>query len=204
MSARPVTDRRPHLRVVEPADPRSWSDEDLQRLAARDRAAAMDAVVRKYRDRLYYHALYIVKNAEEAYDAVQEVFIRAIRERRFFDEGFRMKAWLFRVTTNLCFNIVRDKKRRGAILDASLRPSPNPADQVERVFEGERRREVLAAIDQMTDDHREILLLRYYDDLSYAEIAEVLGIKLGTVMSRLSRARARLLKVMEDNEEVRP
>ena len=161
-------------------------------------------VIRKYRDRLFYHALGIVKDYQEAYDVVQEVFIRAMRETRFFNEDFRMKAWLFRVTSNLCFNLVRDRKRRGAIIDAMVKPESFSADQVDLVFKGERRDEVLAAIDKMTQDHSEILMLRYYDDLSYAEIASVLDIKLCTVMSRLSRARARLLEEMGESTPMRP
>jgi RNA polymerase sigma-70 factor (ECF subfamily) len=162
----------------------------------------MDMVVRKYRDRLYYHAIGIVKDHEEAYDVVQEVFIRAIREPRFFDVDFREKAWLFRVTSNLCFNLVRDKRRRGAILDANPMSEAVHGDQLDQVFNGQRRGELLAAIHQMTEDHQEILLLRYYSDLSYAEIADALDIKLGTVMSRLSRARARLLELVGDGATV--
>ena len=63
-------------------------------------------------------------------------------------------------------------------------------------FAGEQRTEVLAAMDKLSEEHKDILVLRYYDDLSYAEIADVLDIKLGTVMSRLSRARTRLAEVI--------
>jgi RNA polymerase sigma-70 factor (ECF subfamily) len=107
------------------------------------------------------------------------------------------------VTSNLCFNLVRDRKRRGAILETFPQPDRAKPDQVERVFKGERREEVLEAIDQMTRDHKEILLLRYYDDLSYAEIAAVLDVKLGTVMSRLSRARGRLMATLGEAEHLR-
>jgi RNA polymerase sigma-70 factor (ECF subfamily) len=119
-----------------------------------------------------------------------------MRETRFFEEGFRQKAWLFRVTSNLCYNIVRDRRRRGGILESLNRPDRTPSNQMERVLRGQRRDEVLSAMDQLGRNHREILLLRYYHDLSYAEIAEVLDVKLGTVMSRLSRARAKLGDVM--------
>jgi RNA polymerase sigma-70 factor (ECF subfamily) len=165
-------------------------------VALDDRRRAMDMVVRDFRGRLFQHAFFIVKDSQEAYDAVQEVFIKAMREARFFDEEFRMKAWLFRVTSNLCYNIVRDRRRRGGILESLNRPDRTHANQMERVQRGERRDEVLAYMEKLGRDHREILLLRYYHDLSYAEIAEVLDVKLGTVMSRLSRARARLGDVM--------
>lgn len=185
-----------HLRLIETTQPTNWTEEDFKALARQDQRTAMDAVIRRFRERLYYHALYIVKSPDEAYDIVQEVFIRALREPRFFDDDFRIRAWLFRVTSNLCFNQVRDRNRRGAILDAAPKVESSHASQLDTVFEGEQRGEVLAAIEKLTDEHKDILLLRYYDDLSYAEIADTLGIKLGTVMSRLSRARTRLAEVM--------
>jgi RNA polymerase sigma-70 factor (ECF subfamily) len=192
-----------NLKLIAPANAETWSDDEIKKLSEDNRRLAMEMVVQKYRDRLFYHAVYIVKDWEEAYDAVQEVFIRAIREKRFFNEDFRIKAWLYRVTSNLCFNLVRNRKRRGAILESVPRDESSAPDQIERVFASERQSEVLEAIEQMTDDHKEILLLRYYNDLSYAEISSVLDIKLGTVMSRLSRARCRLLEVMETNDEMR-
>lgn len=184
------------LRLVTPAQADRWSETEIKELARQDPKMAMDIIIRKHRERLFWHASGIVKDSQEAYDMVQEVFIRAMHETRFFDEEFRMKAWLFRVTSNLCFNLVRDRRRRGAILETVPFQDRAFADQLDGIYNSERRTEVMSAIDKMTDDHREILILRYYDDLSYADIAEVLNIKLGTVMSRLSRARGRLLEVM--------
>lgn len=174
----------------------------IKQVAGANRKLAMDLVVREYRERLFQHAFYIVKDSQEAYDAVQEVFIKAMREPRFFEADFRIKAWLFRVTSNLCYNIVRDRRRRGGILETLSRPEGTGATQMERVHEGERRDEVLSAMEGLSRGHREILLLRYYDDLSYTEIAEVLGVKLGTVMSRLSRARTRLGELLGVNHPV--
>ena len=172
--------------------------EAIKALADENPRAAYDAVVRKYRERIFYHAVGIVKDYQEAYDVTQEVFIKAMRETRFFNEGFKMKAWLFRVTTNLCFNIVRDRKRRGAILETIQRPKSTRADQADVVMTDEHQQHILEGMDKLTKNHREILMLRYYQDLSYAEIAGVLDIKLGTVMSRLSRAKRKLMEVIDD------
>jgi RNA polymerase sigma-70 factor (ECF subfamily) len=193
---------KPTLKLIARTGADSWSEEDIKALAVDNPQAAMEVVVQKYRERLFYHALYIVKDWEEAYDAIQEVFIRAMREKRFFNEDFRIKAWLYRVTSNLCFNLIRNHKRRGAILESVPHEDTSAPDQIEQVFAGERQVEMMQAIDQMSQDHREILLLRYYNDLSYAEISETLNIKLGTVMSRLSRARSRLLEIMETRPEL--
>ena len=188
------------LRLVSPESTATWTEEDIKQLAVRDSRSAMELVIQKFREPLYFHARYILKDHQEAYDLVQEVFIKAMRESRLFDEDFKIKAWLFRVTTNLCFNQVRNRKRRGALLDTMMKPEAVGADQFKSVFEGEQREEVMAGLDQLSEDHREILVLRYYDDLSYSEISDVLKVKLGTVMSRLSRARLRLLDVMKASE----
>ena len=187
----------PQLELV----PRSGAlpdDEEIKAIACENPRAAAEWIIRKYRDPLFHHAAWILKDWQEAIDVTQEVFIRAMREPRFFDEGFKMKAWLFRVTSNLCFNLVRDRKRRAGLLEKNLKPRITQANQVEMVVADERQQQIMEAIALLTPSHQEILKLRYYSDLSYAEIADTLQIKLGTVMSRLSRARGKLMEVLDD------
>jgi RNA polymerase sigma-70 factor (ECF subfamily) len=171
-------------------------DEDIKLIAKHDSSRAIDLIVRKYRDKIFRHALYVVKDYQEAVDVTQEVFIKAMRENRFFEDEFKMKAWLFRVTSNLCFNIVRDRKRRGGILDRMVKVNSIAPDQISRIRHNQRQQNVLSKLEKLNEKHREILYLRYYSDLSYAEIAETLDIQLGTVMSRLSRAKCRLMEVI--------
>lgn len=181
--------------------PNRWTlpeDEQIKEIALTDRRAAADWLVRKYRNPIFQHAAWILKDWEEAIDVSQDVFIRAMREPRFFDEDFKMKAWLYRVTSNLCFNLVRDRRRRNAILDSVPRHLGDDPHQTDIVFHNQQQKQILFALDHLTEDHREILMLRYYSDLSYAEISESLGIKLGTVMSRLSRARGQLMEVLDE------
>ena len=184
------------LELISPTE--KWPDDNIKSLAQTNPQQAMASIIKKYREPLLYHAICIVKDEDEAYDLVQEVFIRAIRESRLFTHDFRIKAWLYRVTTNLCFNNVRNRKRRAAILEAKMVTELKESDQIRQIFEGQRQKEILRSISKLTEDHQKILMLRYYDDLSYAEIADVLNIKLGTVMSRLSRARNRLLAVIDE------
>lgn len=178
-------------------------ERELKDLAATDRRAALDLAAARWAPRLYAQALAIVKDPEEAHDIVQDVFIKAMRESRLFHDDFRVQAWLFRVTRNLCFNRVRDRRRREHILSAADFGHSAPAHQVEVVLGAERHEEIFEAFDRLTSDHRHILLLRYFEDKSYAEIADTLSIKLGTVMSRLSRARGRLLDELDGPEELR-
>lgn len=176
------------------------SDQEIKVVASHDPRRAADLVVRKYRDGLFRHAAGILKDYEEAIDVTQEVFIRAFREPRFYADEFKMKAWLYRVTTNLCFNFVRNRKRRSAILDAEPLASASDPGQLDVVFQSQQQDTILEAMDRLTEEHRKILMLRYYSDLSYNEIADALEVKLGTVMSRLSRAKRRLVEAMDEVE----
>jgi len=177
--------------------PKQWSDDQLKLAASKSRRVAMELLVTKYREPLFRHAVYILKDKDEAYDIVQETFIRAIREQRIFDMDFRIKAWLFRVTKNLCLNNIRNRTRRSAILEANPMQDRQEPDQINQIFAGERSLEMMKHMERLSEEHREILVLRYYDELSYAEISHVLNLKLGTVMSRLSRARKNLLDTVE-------
>ncbi len=191
------------LSLVPKPDPRALEDEAIAQVARTDRDQAFDLLVRKYRERIYYHALYICKDSEEAFDVAQDVFVRGYHEPRLFDEGFRTKAWLFRVCTNRCYNLVRDKHRRRGILERVGKQADLLAEShqaITTVLNKELSAGMGRALEHLSPEHRSILLLRYYHDLSYQEIADTLEIKLGTVMSRLSRAKIRLQQVLSKDD----
>lgn len=166
-------------------------------LARTDRERALALIVRLHRPRLLRHATSVLKDADLAHDVVQDVFIKAMHEPRFFDAEFRMGAWLYRVTNNLCLNLVRDHRRRGDILAGmATRPFTDPR-QDDEVLSQQRQEHIASALERLSENHRRILQERFYQDLSYTEIATVLDIRLGTVMSRLSRAKAMLLKMLD-------
>ena len=173
------------------------ADHDLKVLARADRLAAFDALVRRHQARLLRQARSIVHDPDLANDMVQDVLIKAMREPRLFDDDFRPGAWLYRVTTNLCLNTVRDSRRRGDILAEFPVATSTAPDQSEAVLAQERSRHLEGLLDRLSAPHRSILVERFQNDLSYAEIAHVLDLKLGTVMSRLSRARAALLDLID-------
>ena len=184
------------MSVIPLRSPQQWSDEQIKLTATKNRRVAINLLIEKYRQPLLRHALYILRDQDDAYDIVQETFVRAIRETRLFDPDFRIKAWLFRVAKNLCLNQLRNTSRRAAILQANPMPDRQEPQQWKELFDGEQSILMMETLDKLGADHREILVLRYYDELSYTEIAQVLDIKLGTVMSRLSRARKKLLDVL--------
>lgn len=172
--------------------------------ATAHRHDALALLAEAWHARLLAHAASLLKNPEEAQDVIQEVFIRAMKEERIFEPDFKVQAWLYTVTRNLCFNLLRDRKRRSALLAREpaqeLQLPTRAHDPFEARAEEEAQVEMTTALNALSGDHRDILYLRYYQDLSYGEIADTLSLKLGTVMSRLSRARDRLHDVLAEGE----
>jgi RNA polymerase sigma-70 factor (ECF subfamily) len=193
------------LKLVQPTAPQEVPDDEIKRISRNDRERAFEFLVRKYRDRIYYHALYITHDSQEAFDVAQDVFVRAYHEPRLYDEAFQLRAWLFRVCTNRCYNLVRDKNRRSGILERIGEQEDLLRDDhkvVDSLLQRELSSGVSRAMERLSPEHRTILMLRYHQDLSYQEIADVLDIKMGTVMSRLSRAKVRLHELLSEDGTV--
>lgn len=154
--------------------------------------ARFERAVMPHFDAAYNLARWLTRSAEDADDVVQEAYLRAFT---FFD-GFRGgdgRAWLFSIVRNTCYSWLR--KHRAADLmtefDEAVHgtESASPEAQQLRRADAEMVKEALA---KLPAEFREVLVLREMEELSYKEIAEVTGIAIGTVMSRLSRARKRL------------
>jgi RNA polymerase sigma-70 factor (ECF subfamily) len=149
-------------------------------------------------DGLYSYALILTRNHAEAEDLVQETCLRAIEAIERLRAGSNMKGWLFTILRNVWFNQLR-KWRNGppmigieagdSVADSIADSSKDSHDLYVSKVEAEQ---VRAAIQELPLDFREIILLREYEELSYQEIASVLDCPVGTVMSRLGRARAKL------------
>lgn len=170
--------------------------------AKRGELDAFEELVRRYEKRVYAVALRSSGSPEDAADIVQEVFLRAWRSIESFrgDSGF--STWLFRITMNLCVDFARHKQAQPqtqSMVDEeeNERPMPDTAPMPEEHLENrELGRELAAALEEISEEHRRIVLLRDVSGMSYTEIAEVLEISEGTVKSRLSRARIALRKVL--------
>jgi RNA polymerase sigma-70 factor, ECF subfamily len=174
-------------------------------LARRARAGDVDAfgaLIERHMRRTYVHALGIVGSREDALDLSQEAFARAYRARNTLDPDRPFYAWLYQILRRLCFNFLRDAKTRARLdaeradwlVDLSRGAGADPATEVQRA---EVRRRVTTAIEQLPAREREVLVLKEFEELKYREIAELLGVPLGTVMSRLYSARQRLADALE-------
>ncbi len=171
-------------------------------LVARVRAGDREAfgeLVRKYMQRAYFAALGLVANHDDALDLSQEAFARAYRARGTLDPARPFYPWLYQIIRRLCFNFLRDQKTRRTRLaeagpwladEASARAARFAPDrQTERA---DLRRRVEAAIEALAPHEREVIVMREFEGLKYREIADLLGIPIGTVMSRLYAARKAL------------
>jgi len=147
------------------------------------------------------YARALTRNADRADDLVQDCLERAIRKRGLFRPTGPLQAWLFRILVNLWRNSLRSERRRGehVAYDALVVEPSIPAPQHGRLALGEMNR----ALDRLPDDQRETLLLVVLEGVSYQEAATILGIPIGTVMSRLSRARAALRALTGSGDEPR-
>jgi RNA polymerase sigma-70 factor (ECF subfamily) len=161
------------------------ADYDLERF---------ERLVLPHLDSAYSLARYLLHDEHDAQDAVQEAALRAVR---YFD-GFRggdARAWLLAIVRNCCYTWQQGRHAEPATIsytDDTVIDIADPRATDDQVVEGAERARVQAAVRALPADLREMVVLREIEQLSYREISEVVGIPIGTVMSRLSRARQRL------------
>ena len=157
-----------------------------------------DVAVIEYMDTLYSYAMVLTHNRSEAEDLVQETYLRAIRAIRGLKAGSNIKSWLLVILRNIWLNELRRRRTTPKIVEIDV--DETTADVVVETSKGPHAfyvgklecEQVREAIRQLPVDFREVILLREYEELSYQEIASVLGCPIGTVMSRLARARSKL------------
>jgi len=155
-------------------------------------------------DTLYRGALRLTRDPARAEDLVQDTYVRALRYQNSYQAGTNMKAWLFAIMRNLFWDrfkggrpedVSLDGDSQFALYDTLKDPSAMPeADVLDRIA----AEEVVKAVEQLPELHREVVLLVDVEGFSYKDAAEVLGVPIGTVMSRLHRARRQLQKLLYD------
>jgi RNA polymerase sigma-70 factor (ECF subfamily) len=153
--------------------------------------AAQRTVFEHYKDRVYSIALNFLKGDQAAaQDVTQEVFVKAFRAAASFRDDARLSTWLYRIVANKCTDELR--KRRRMLFFGDVPERLHPA--VEATETPDTHPDIHRALARLSPKLRIAVLLRYFDDLSYDEIADSLGVTPGTVASRLNRARAFLAR----------
>jgi len=172
----------------------------IARCQAGDREA-FGVVVKRYAGAATGAAALLLGSHEEALDASQEAFVRAWRHIRRFDRNAPFYPWFAAILRNVCISrLRRDARRRTVELTDGHADDLDGTDPVLLAERNERRDRVWRAIQAISDQHREVLVMSHFQGLSYRQMAEALGIPIGTVMSRLHGARQALRKELTDAE----
>ena len=162
--------------------------------------SAFEELVTQYQSKVFSLCMGLVSNREDALDLTQEVFIKIYRNAKSFKGDSKLSTWIYRITKNTCIDFLRKEKRitLEELPDFAADPAPSPFETVAAL---EDREKVRAAIAKLPVNFRSVLLMREYADLSYEEIASAAEISVGTVKSRISRARAMLYKILSEEQE---
>ncbi len=160
------------------------------------RSAAFGQLVTKYQDRLYNTLVHVAGNAEDARDVVQEALVQAFVKLDSFQGASAFYTWLYRIAFNVAISHRRRRRPAVSVEHAREVGGEEPIDTTEapteRLEREERARQVHQALGQLSEEHRDVLVLREMEGFCYETIAQVLELPIGTVRSRLHRARLQL------------
>ncbi len=193
--------------------PNAGSDVELVSRSQEGDYRAFDALVTKHRGRVYAMIQNMVKNEADSWDLAQEVFVKVWKALPKFEARARFSTWMYRITHNVVYDWMRKRRmesvgelddnlldRDGIAAGATATPARS-ARPDEAMVQGELREEIESALDKLSPEHREAILLREVQGLEYKEIADVMECSTGTVMSRLFYARKKLQSLLTRTHE---
>ena len=181
------------------------TDRELVARAGAGDQEAFEQLVRDNQNRVYSLAVRLVGDREEAADLAQEAFLKAWQGLAAFQGESSFATWIYRLTTNVCIDYLRRKKRRQEVEPAvSLddedsgwaEPADAGQDPQRKLEEAERSRALSRGLERLPEHQRQVLVMRELSGLSYQEIGAATGLDLGTVKSRIARARLALRKIL--------
>lgn len=184
--------------------------EDLRLIAdcLEGRPAAFGELVRRYQDRLYNTVYRLLDNAEDAQDVVQDAFLSAYQSLDSFKGDAQFFTWLYRIAVNAAISLKRKQRlaisieagrtREGAVEPLDTSDFSRPGQALEKAEQGRR---IQDALNRLSPEHRMVLVLKEMDGLKYEDMAKILEVPIGTIRSRLHRARLELRELLQRDEE---
>lgn len=178
----------------------------IRKAAGGDKDAYRELVERHQR-RLFVSAFEVLRNREDAEDVVQEALARSFFSLKSFRGGSSLATWLQRIVFNLAIDVKRRTKRRGGdAVEFDERAATGGAERLEQLSASpetllrrkQQRQRLMTELEGLSEEHRQAILLREFEGMSYDEIARIAGVSIGTVMSRLFYARKRLQSVLHE------
>jgi RNA polymerase sigma-70 factor, ECF subfamily len=166
---------------------------------------AFGVLVERYQRRVVGVAQAVVHNQDDAVELAQETFVRAYQNLAKFESRSSFSTWLYRIAANLAIDFRRREGRhqvlRGEDAETEINRLPSPrGDSYQETARTELSRRINGALEELTPEHRAVILLREVEGLSYDEISDVLQVPRGTVMSRLHYARSHMREILKDLE----
>lgn len=185
----------------------SADDKALVRAAQNDDMGAFEELVARHRDKIFARAFSMMRNEQEAIDLSQEAWVKGWQRLKQFQGDSSFSTWMTRIVINLCLDQLRKQKRRhmesieamdedsGGVERQMPVVTINPTERLER---GELRQRIDRGLEQLSHEHRTVLVLHEFEELDYKGIAKAMDCSIGTVMSRLFYARRKLAAVLAD------
>jgi RNA polymerase sigma-70 factor (ECF subfamily) len=178
---------------------KTFDEQHLIELLKQDPHTAFKRIIEEYQDRIFNLCIYMLHSREDAQEAAQDVFIKAYRSFKNFTPRASLYTWLYRISINTCIDYKRRHQEDFVADDEATTKIASPEPSPEKLSESKEATTVVQkALESMTPDFKAVFVLREMEGLSYEEIAEVLQISIGTVKSRISRARDELRQLLRD------
>ena len=175
-------------------------DPELVERCLAGESRAFDGLVERYQEPVYRVVRRFLGNREDALEITQETFARAYQKLSSFDTSRKFSTWIFTVAGNLARDVLRRKKRRPEVLETEMLSAVPGGDRPEhgavRREEAERLR---AAVETLSEEKRMAVVLRYFEGMPLAEVAEITGTEMSTLKVRLFRARKELMQKLEQD-----
>ena len=185
----------------------SADDTALVQAAQKEDMSAFEELVSRHRDKIFARAFSMMRNEQEAIDLSQEAWVKGWQRLKQFQGDSSFSTWMTRIVINLCLDQLRKQKRRhmesieamdeesGGVERQMPVVTVNPTERLER---GELRQRIDRGLDQLSHEHRTVLVLHEFEEMDYKGIAKAMECSIGTVMSRLFYARRKLASALAD------